>query len=43
MTIKLDQPRTIKRIRIEHAEYGGESQDMNTIAFPFSTKAETIG
>lgn len=33
MTIKLDQPRTIKRIRIEHAEYGGESQDMNTIAF----------
>ena len=33
MTIKLDQPRTIKRIRIEHAQYGGESQDMNTIAF----------
>ena len=33
MTIKLDQPRTIKRIRIEHAEYGGESQDMRTIAF----------
>ena len=33
MTIKLDQPRTIKRIRIEHAQYGGEAQNMNTIAF----------
>ena len=39
MTIKLDQPRTIKRIRIEHAEYGGESQDMNTIAFSVQYKS----
>ena len=39
MTIKLDQPRTIKRIRIEHAEYGGEAQDMNTIAFSVQYKS----
>ena len=39
MTIKLDQPRTIKRIRIEHAEYGGETQDMNTIAFSVQYKS----
>ena len=39
MTIKLDQPRTIKRIRIEHAQYGGESQDMNTIAFSVQYKS----
>ena len=39
MTIKLDQPRTIKRIRIEHAEYGGESKDMNTIAFSVQYKS----
>ena len=39
MTIKLDQLRTIKRIRIEHAEYGGESQDMNTIAFSVQYKS----
>ena len=39
MTIKLDQPRTIKRIRIEHAEYGGEAQNMNTIAFSVQYKS----
>ena len=39
MTIKLDQPRTIKRIRIEHAQYGGEAQDMNTIAFSVQYKS----
>ena len=39
MTIKLDQPRTIKRIRIEHAEYGGEAQDLNTIAFSVQYKS----
>ena len=39
MTIKLDQPRTIKRIRIEHAQYGGESQNMNTIAFSVQYKS----
>lgn len=39
MTIKLDQPRTIKRIRIEHAEYGGEAEDMNTIAFSVQYKS----
>ena len=39
MTIKLDQPRTIKRIRIEHAEYGGEAKDMNTIAFSVQYKS----
>ena len=39
MTIKLDQPRTIKRIRIEHAEYGGETQNMNTIAFSVQYKS----
>ena len=39
MTIKLDQPRTIKRIRIEHAEYGGEAQNMNTIAFSVQHKS----
>ena len=39
MTIKLDQPRTIKRIRIEHAQYGGEAQNMNTIAFSVQYKS----
>ena len=39
MTIKLDQPRTIKRIRIEHAQYGGEAEDMNTIAFSVQYKS----
>ena len=39
MTIKLDQPRTIKRIRIEHAQYGGETQNMNTIAFSVQYKS----
>ena len=39
MTIKLDQPRTIKRIRIEHAEYGDEAQNMNTIAFSVQYKS----
>ena len=39
MTIKLDQPRTIKRIRIEHAQYGGEAQNMNTIAFSVQFKS----
>ena len=38
MTIKLDQPRTIKRIRIEHAQYGG-AQNMNTIAFSVQYKS----
>ena len=35
MTIKLDQPRTI----IEHAQYGGEAQNMNTIAFSVQYKS----
>ena len=39
MTIKLDQPRTIKRIRIEHAQYVGEAQNMNTIAFSVQYKS----
>lgn len=39
MTIQLDQPRTIKRIRIEHAEYGGEAQNMNTISFSVQYKS----
>ena len=39
MTIKLDQPRTIKRIRIEHAQYGGEAQNLNTIAFSVQYKS----
>lgn len=33
MDIKLSEPKTIKRWRVEHAEYGGEAKDMNTINF----------
>lgn len=40
MTIKLDQPRTIKRWRIEHAEAGGEDPNSNTFNFGLQYKDE---
>ncbi|MDE8209717.1 discoidin domain-containing protein [Erysipelothrix rhusiopathiae] len=40
MDIKLDAPKTIKRWRVEHAEYGGEAKDMNTINFSLHYKNE---
>ena len=32
-TIDLGEPKTIKRIRMEHAEAGGEGKDLNTAAY----------
>ncbi|WP_152393458.1 endo-beta-N-acetylglucosaminidase [Paenibacillus guangzhouensis] len=33
MSIDLGETKTIRRWRVEHAEYGGEAKDMNTIDF----------
>ena len=33
MVIDLGEPKTVNRWRVEHAEYGGESHDMNTVDF----------
>lgn len=40
MTIKLDEPKTIKRWRIEHAEAGGEDPKSNTFSFSLQYKDE---
>lgn len=39
MSIKLKQPATIRRWRVEHAEYGGEANNMNTVAFELQYKS----
>lgn len=41
MTIDIGKPKTIRRWRVEHAEYGGEANDMNTIDFELLYKDET--
>ncbi|MEH7119202.1 discoidin domain-containing protein [Neobacillus vireti] len=33
MTIDIGEEKTIRRWRVEHAEYGGEAQNMNTVDF----------
>ncbi|GHH97894.1 endo-beta-N-acetylglucosaminidase [Neobacillus kokaensis] len=33
MTIDIGEKKTIRRWRVEHAEYGGEASDMNTVDF----------
>ena len=40
MSIDVGREVTIKRWRVEHAEYGGESRDMNTIDFALEYKTE---
>ncbi|WP_077328602.1 endo-beta-N-acetylglucosaminidase [Virgibacillus siamensis] len=40
MTIELDEPKTIRRWRVQHAESGGEAQNMNTIDFELLYKNE---
>ncbi|HLS09604.1 endo-beta-N-acetylglucosaminidase [Lentibacillus sp.] len=40
MTIDIGEPKTIRRWRIEHAEAGGESKDMNTNDFELLYKNE---
>ena len=39
MSIKLKEPATVRRWRVEHAEYGGEAQNMNTISFSLQYKS----
>ncbi|MCR2822935.1 endo-beta-N-acetylglucosaminidase [Lederbergia panacisoli] len=41
MTIDIGEPKTIKRWRVEHAEYGGEAKDMNTIDFELLYKDQS--
>ncbi len=38
MSIKLKQAAAVRRWRVEHAEYGGEANNMNTIAFDLQYK-----
>lgn len=38
MSIKLKKQATVRRWRVEHAEYGGEDNNMNTIAFSLQYK-----
>src|SRR5699024_4501139 len=40
MTIDIGEPKTIRRWRVEHAEAGGESKDMNTNDFELLYKNE---
>ena len=37
-SIDLGEPKTIKRVRMEHAEAGGEGKDLNTSAYTISYK-----
>ena len=39
MSIKLQKAATVRRWRVEHAEYGGEAQNMNTISFELQYKS----
>lgn len=39
MSIKLKETATVRRWRVEHAEYGGEAQNMNTISFELQYKS----
>ncbi|WP_314590386.1 endo-beta-N-acetylglucosaminidase [Paenibacillus terrigena] len=41
MSIDLGETKTIRRWRVEHAEYGGEAKDMNTIDFELLYKDES--
>lgn len=36
--IKLSEPKTVQRWRVEHAEYGGEASNMNTVDFELQYK-----
>ena len=38
MSIKLKEEKTVKRWRVEHAEYGGEASNMNTVDFELQYK-----
>ncbi|CAM3587868.1 endo-beta-N-acetylglucosaminidase [Erysipelothrix urinaevulpis] len=38
MTIRLEEPQQVSRWRVEHAEYGGEAQNMNTVDFSLQYK-----
>jgi hypothetical protein len=40
MTIDIGEEKTIKRWRVEHAEYGGEASNMNTVDFELLYKNE---
>ena len=40
MTIDIGEPKTIRRWRVEHAEHGGEAENMNTIDFELLYKNE---
>ncbi|WP_342042963.1 endo-beta-N-acetylglucosaminidase [Bacillus sp. OTU2372] len=40
MTIDIGEEKTIRRWRVEHAEYGGEAQNMNTVDFELLFKNE---
>lgn len=40
MTIDIGEEKTIKRWRVEHAEYGGEASNMNTVDFELFYKDE---
>ncbi|MEH7484116.1 discoidin domain-containing protein [Neobacillus drentensis] len=41
MTIDLGEPKTIRRWRVEHAQYGGEASNMNTVDFELLYKDQT--
>ncbi|NEY98898.1 endo-beta-N-acetylglucosaminidase [Heyndrickxia shackletonii] len=38
MSIDIGEPKTIRRWRVEHAQYGGEAQNMNTVDFELQYK-----
>ncbi|CAM4293306.1 endo-beta-N-acetylglucosaminidase [Erysipelothrix aquatica] len=40
MDIKLSEPQRVSRWRVEHAEYGGEANNMNTVDFSLQYKDE---